>query len=161
MPKKMGSASDAAIAGVDQPLLQLAHFLGRLRRDAAEALQSAQERLSTSLSPSAMGRPPSSPTTSSRRRSSVPAPLGASAIAPAVDSSVTKMNPSTGISSVTLYLDLDDLANPEVPDRLHDDRAQDHHLAHVLVEQQRHVVGVDERQRDGQRRRQRQQHPRR
>ena len=64
----------------------------------------------------------------------------------------------SGSSIVTSHLDLDDLPDPDEADRLHDDRADEHHLAHVLVEKQRSCVGVDERQRDGEGGRQRHQH---
>ena len=73
-------------------------------------------------------------------------------------SSETNRNPSSGRSTVTLYLDLDDLADPDEADGLHHDGADDHHLAHLFLEQQLHVLGVDERQRHRQRGRQRQQH---
>src|SRR5262247_1188895 len=85
-------------------------------------------------------------------------PLGDSTIAAAAMRSETKTNPSSGRSNVTLHLDLDDLTNPEVPDRLHDNGAHDHHLAHSFLEQQVHVIGVDPGEGHAKRRRQPQQH---
>src|SRR6186997_938872 len=73
-------------------------------------------------------------------------PLGDSTMAAAAMSSETNTNPSSGRMTVTLYLDLDDLANPEVANRLHDDGAHDHHLAHLFLEQQIHVLGIHPRQ---------------
>src|SRR4029453_9481127 len=88
----------------------------------------------------------------------IAAPLGDSTMAAAAMSSETNTNPSSGRRTVTLYLDLDDFTNPEVTNRLHDDGAHDHHLAHALLEQQIHVLGIHPREHDTQRGRERQQH---
>ena len=80
------------------------------------------------------------------------------AIAPAVMSNVPKMNASSGRSIVdTLHLDLDDLLDPHVAGGLQAERAEEHHLPHALAEEQVHVLGVDEGQRDAQHRREREQ----
>src|SRR5262245_38533932 len=98
------------------------------------------------------------PPISSRRRSMTPAPCGASAIAAPATRSETNTKPSSGSSSITSHLDLDDLADPEVADRLHDDGAAHHHLTHALLEQEAHVFRVDEHQRAREHGGQRQQH---
>src|SRR5688572_10629162 len=69
---------------------------------------------------------PSSP----RRRSMAVLPRS-SDIPIAATSSEMKRNPIRGSSTVTLHLDLDDLANPDEPDGLHDDGAHHHHLPHL------------------------------
>src|ERR1700732_4270386 len=94
------------------------------------------------------------PVTPPSRRSIAPTESGASASAAAVTSSDPNMNASNTINTVTLHLDLDDPADPEKPNRLHDDRDHQRHLAHLVVEEQLHVPRVEERQRDGQGRRQ-------
>src|SRR5581483_4886852 len=78
--------------------------------------------------------------------------------APAAMRSDTNRNASTGRSNVTLHLDLDDLSNPHEPDRLQDHTGNQHRLTHALVEEWRHELGIDVRQRDRKRRGQRQQH---
>src|SRR6188472_3605237 len=88
----------------------------------------------------------------------IAAPLGDSTMAAAAMSSETNTNPSSGRKTVTLYLDLDDLANPEIANRLHDDGAHDHHLAHLFLEQQIHVLGIHPRQHHTQRGRECQQY---
>src|SRR5688572_26649554 len=105
---------------------------------------------------SCSGRSPT--VSSSSRRSMAEARRGISAIAAAVMIRVPKTNASNGRSIVTLHLDFDDLLDPQVPDGLHDERAEEHHLPHALPEQQVHVLGVDERQRDTEHRRQSEQH---
>ena len=45
-------------------------------------------------------------------------------------------NASSGNIIDTLHLDLDDLPDPDVSDRLHHDRGQQQHLAHALAEEQ-------------------------
>src|SRR6476660_4264081 len=94
---------------------------------------------------------------SSRRRSIAPARLGSSANAAAATMIDRKTNTSSG-SIIALYLDLDDLTDPYVADGLHHHGGHQEHLAHALPEQQVHVIGVDEGQRDTQHRGQRQQH---
>src|SRR6266853_5860571 len=98
-----------------------------------------------------------SPMTSPRRRSIVVA-LGVMAIAPAVTSSDTNRNAISGRNSITSHLDLHHLANPEVANHLHDKHAFEHDVAQMLAEQRRHVFGIDQRQRDRQKRRQAQQY---
>src|SRR5262245_22331323 len=88
--------------------------------------------------------PSTMPVTSPRRRSIAPAVLGMKAIAAAVTSSEAKANARSGRRSATLHLDPDDLANPEEPDRLHDQARDEHPLAHRIVEEQLHVLGVQE-----------------
>src|SRR5262249_38657501 len=95
---------------------------------------------------------------SPRRRSIVEVAPDDRAIAAAVTSSAANRNASTGRSMAALDLDFDDLTDPDVSDGLHDDRADQHRLPHPLVKQQAHVLGIDERQGDGERRWQRQQH---
>src|SRR5688572_14266100 len=85
----------------------------------------------------------------------MPPLAGANAIAAPTISSETNRNARIGSS--TLHLDLDDLADPDVADELHDDRGGDHLLPHALREEELHVIRVDEHQRDGERRRKRQQ----
>src|SRR5262245_24213917 len=94
---------------------------------------------------------------SSRRASMVEAADGMKAYASAPTSIEPNRNAMRGIS-IALYLDLDDLFDPEIPDRLHDRGGAEEHVADPLAEEQLHVLGVDERQGDGQERRQRQQH---
>src|SRR3954447_12041514 len=98
------------------------------------------------------------PVTSPSRRSMALA-LGDNAIATPPMSSEAKTNARSGSSSVTLHLDLDDLANPDIPNHLHDDRDHQQLLAHSRLEQQFHVRRIDDLERDAQRRRQRHQHP--
>src|SRR5947207_8343675 len=86
-------------------------------------------------------------------------PCGEKTMAPPAISSDAKRNASSGSSSVTLHLDLDDLLNPDIANDLHHDRRREHHLAHMLAKQRLHVFRVDERERDRQKRRQREQHP--
>src|SRR5687767_12851502 len=81
---------------------------------------------------------------SSSRRSIADARRGISAIAPPATIRVPKMNARIGRSIVTLHLDLDDLLDPQVANRLHDECAHQHHLADALTEQQIHVLGIDE-----------------
>src|SRR5438094_10414822 len=80
------------------------------------------------------------------------------AYASAVISSDPHTNASTGNKSVTLHLDLHDLLDPEKTNRLHHNRRHDHHLPDLVLEQHLHVLGVDNRQRESQKRGQRQQH---
>src|SRR5262249_31830262 len=94
-----------------------------------------------------------SPITSPSRRSMVVA-LGVMAIAPAATSSDTNRNAINGRNRPTSHLDLHHLADPEVPDDLHDDRAFQHDVAQAFAEERRHEFGVDDRQRDRQKRRQ-------
>src|SRR5687767_15013046 len=94
------------------------------------------------------GPPPISP----NRRSINAAAPGASAIAAAATSSEPNRNASRGSNRFTLHLDLDDLANPEVADRLHDDGDANRHLPHAVLEQQLGVLRADERQRERERR---------
>src|SRR5215831_7279691 len=98
-----------------------------------------------------------SPITSPSRRSMAD-PLGVTAIAPAAMISETNRNAIKGRNRVTSHLDLHHLANPEVPDDLHDNRAFQHQVAEVLLKERRHVVRVDRRQRNGQKRRQTEKH---
>src|SRR3954470_10661602 len=86
------------------------------------------------------------PVTSPSRRSMALA-LGDNAIATPPMSSEAKTNARSGSSSVTLHLDLDDLANPDIPNHLHDDRDHQQLLAEFLVEEQLHVCRVDDLQR--------------
>src|SRR5262245_44368377 len=72
-------------------------------------------------------------------------------------SAVPNRNASNGII-IALYLDLDDLLDPEVADRLHDRGGAEQHVADPFAEEQLHVIGIDERERDGQERGQREQH---
>src|SRR5215203_2792355 len=78
-------------------------------------------------------------------------------IAAATTSSETNRNPIRGSSTITLHLDLDDLANPEEADRLHHDRAKDHRAPHLRFDQRLDVLGADDRQHQGQRGREGQQ----
>src|SRR6185369_3305579 len=73
----------------------------------------------------------------------------------------TSADPQTNAkmtSSMGLHLDLDDLADPEETGGLHDDGASDHHFSQRLGEQQLHLRRRDEGEREGESRRQRQQH---
>src|SRR5688572_23152164 len=103
----------------------------------------------------------SPPVSSPRRRSIVVAAPCDMYIAAATTSSETQRNPIRGSSTVTLHLDLDDLADPEESDRLHHNRTQDHLAPHLRFDQCLDVLGTDDRQDHGQRRRQGQQHERR
>src|SRR6478672_10351073 len=94
-----------------------------------------------------VSRAPAPMVISPRRRSIVVVPSDDSASAAATTSSEANRNASRGRSIVTLHLDLDDLADPQEADRLHHDRPHQHHLAHVLAEEQLHVLGIDHRQR--------------
>src|SRR5829696_6140773 len=85
---------------------------------------------------------------SSRRRSIAVARRGIIAIAPAVMIRVPNTNASSGRNIVTLHLDLDDLLDPQEAGGLQRQRAEQHHLPHPLAQEQVHVVGIDERQRD-------------
>src|SRR3954471_777493 len=67
-------------------------------------------------------------------------------------------NARRGRSIDTLYLDLDDLLDPDVAGELHADRHHQQDLPHAFAEQHVHVVRVDERERDRQNRWQRQEH---
>src|SRR5229473_936472 len=97
------------------------------------------------------------PVTSPSRRSIAAAESGTSASAAAATSSDPNANASSAINTVTLHLDLDDPADPEEPDRLHDERDHQRQLAGAVFEEQLHVIRVEHRQRDGQGRRQRKQ----
>src|SRR5712692_10581637 len=97
------------------------------------------------------------PVTSPSRRSIAAAESGASASAAAATSSDPNMKASNAINTVTLHLDLDDPADPEEPNRLHHEGNEQRHLAHAVLEEQLHVLRVEHRQDDAQRRRQGQQ----
>src|SRR6478672_810589 len=71
------------------------------------------DRLSATGSPKTPAR---AATTSPSRRSMVPALLGLIAIAAPATSNETNRKPRSGSRIVTLYLDLDDLTDPEVAD---------------------------------------------
>src|SRR4051812_15070967 len=94
---------------------------------------------------------------SSIRRSMALARLGINAYAAAMTISEPKANASSGNIIDTLHLDLDDLPDPDVPDRLHHDGGQQQHLPHVLAKEDVHVVRIDEHQRDAEHRGQREQ----
>src|SRR6266850_8447079 len=68
----------------------------------------------------------------------------------AVTPSVPNANARSGSKVSTLHLYFDDLLDPDPADHLHCDRRGNHHLAHGVLEQQFHVLRVDERQRTGQ-----------
>src|SRR6266545_3046327 len=68
----------------------------------------------------------------------------------AVTPSVPNANARSGSKVSTLHLDFDDPLDPEPADHLHHDRRGNHHLPHGVLEQQLHVLRVDERQRKGQ-----------
>src|ERR1700682_6723596 len=97
------------------------------------------------------------PGTSPSRRSIAAAESGTRASAAAVTRSDPNMNASNTINTVTLHLDLDDPADPEEPNPLHDERDHERHLAHLVLEEQLHMLRIEYRQRDGQARRQREQ----
>src|SRR5258705_162288 len=88
---------------------------------------------------------------SNRRCSTTAEARGVRAMPAPKMSSETKTNPSNGNSSVTSHLDLDDVSNPEVPDRLENDGAGEHYSAHRLAKQELHLFGSDRRQRYGER----------
>src|SRR4029450_6555357 len=94
----------------------------------------------------------------SRRRSASPAFRPLSAYVMPVTINEPNTNARIGRSSVTLHLDLDDLLDPEEPNRLHDEAGDDHNVAHALLEEQVHVLRVDEGEREGEKCRQRHQH---
>src|SRR5947207_16014634 len=66
---------------------------------------------------------------------------------------------SSGSRIVTLHLDLDDLADPDIANHLHHDRHRQQLLAELFVEEQLHMSGIDDLERHAERRRQRHQHP--
>src|SRR5204863_5653725 len=82
------------------------------------------------------------PVTSPSRCSIAEGPAGASTIAAPATTIRPNRNASTAMSIMALDLDLDDLPDPDVANRLHDDGNDEHHLTHVLPEQQVHVVGI-------------------
>src|SRR5206468_8238092 len=92
------------------------------------------------------------------RRCSIVTVCGDIASAAPAISSDTQMNARIGRRSMTLYLDLDDLPDPDESDRLHHDRDGDHHSAHRLGDEHLDMLWTDERERHGERRRQRQEH---
>src|SRR5688572_29121862 len=98
------------------------------------------------------------PPTTSRSRAFMPVERAVRAYV----SPMTTTDPSTKASSGsiidTLHLDLDDLFDPDEPDCLHHDARNDHHLPHALLEQQVHMRGIEERERDGEKGRQRHEH---
>src|SRR5919201_6481954 len=98
------------------------------------------------------------PVTSPRRRSIV-VEVGESASATPAMSSEAKMNARSGSSSVTLHLDLDDLANPDVANHLHDDRDHQQLLADSRLEEELHMRRIDDLERHAERGGQRHQHP--
>src|SRR5581483_11727921 len=84
------------------------------------------------------------PVTSPRRRSIAAASPGANAYAAPTTTALAKRNASSGRSRVTSHLDLDHLTDPQIADRLQHDRPHQHHLTHVLAEEEVHVFRVDE-----------------
>src|SRR5688572_9946434 len=86
------------------------------------------------------------PTTSRRRRSMATELEPSSRYATAVTPSVPNANASSGSTVITLHLDLDDPLDPDPSDHLHRDRHGNHHLAHRVLEQQLHVLWIDERE---------------
>src|SRR3990170_8447056 len=95
---------------------------------------------------------------SSIRRSIPAAGFGSTARAMAAIRREPNTNASSGRSMDTLYLDLDDVLDPQEPQGLHHKRPDQHHLSHAFAKQQVHVLGVDERQGDAQECGKRQQH---
>src|SRR6476620_11881728 len=78
--------------------------------------------------------------TTSRRRSARPAFLPVRAKVTPVTTREANTKARIGSSSVTSHLDLDDLLDPEEPGGLHQDAGHNHHLSHLLFEQQVHMV---------------------
>src|SRR5256885_8430102 len=68
----------------------------------------------------------------------------------AVTPSVPNANARSGNKVSTLPLDFDHRLDPDPADPLHRDRRGNHHLPDRVLEQQVHVLRVDERQRKGQ-----------
>src|SRR5439155_1256482 len=89
--------------------------------------------------PNASSAPLSGVPVTSPRRRSIALELGDNAIAAAAMMSDAKTNARSGSKNVTLHLDLDDLADPDIANHLHDDCAHQQLLAQLLIEQQVHV----------------------
>jgi hypothetical protein len=147
----------AAVAGHRQLPLQLAHldgdcgatrpiFLSVVDDDAVIA------GIVGGLRDAFAGQQPRSDAARWRRRP------GASAIAAAATSSDAKRTQGAEAAAPRLHLDLDDLTNPEEADRLHHAAHRSASSAPSARETGVHVLGIDERQRNGERCRQREQH---
>src|SRR5688572_28758621 len=113
----------------------------------------SRRSLRTAGAPGSRSDTPSSPS----RRSMAFSPRSSDIPIAAISREMNR-NPTRGSRNVTLHLDLDDLTDPDEPDRLHDDGAHHHHLPHPDREERPHVVGADEHQRDGQECRKSEQH---
>src|SRR5581483_3270628 len=98
------------------------------------------------------------PVTSPRRRSMALEPGDRAMAAPATRSDANT-NARSGSIKVTLHLDLDDVADPDIANHLHHDRRHQQLLAEPLMEQEIHVRRIDHRQRRTERRRERHQDP--
>src|SRR3954452_11700368 len=154
MPKKMVRASSRRYPDCTRRSLRLPSSL--VERGAFSQTRFMKSKIdwSRGFSTSSGMRPVVS---SSMRRSMAPARLGMRAIAIAAITIEPNTNASKGRNIVTLHLYLDDLLDPQEPDRLHPERTGRQHPAHRLMEEHVHVIGVDERERDPQHRRQREQ----
>src|SRR5262245_48203081 len=96
-------------------------------------------------------------TSASRRSIAVPRAV-ANRRPTAATMPVATTNTITGMSTAISHLDLHDLPDPDVTHDLQDDGRENHHVPQPLLEEQVDVIGVDERQRDRERCRQRHQH---
>src|SRR6476661_8487123 len=154
MPKKMVRASSRRYPDCTRRSLRLPSSLAERGAFSPTRFMKPTIDWSRGFSTSSGIRPVVS---SSMRRSMAPARLGMSAIAIAAITIEPNTNASNGRNIVTLHLYLDDLLDPQEADGLHHERAGQQHPAERLVEEHVHVIGVDERERDAQHRRQREQ----
>src|SRR4051812_23347866 len=154
MPKKMVSASSRRYPDCTRRSLRLPSSFADRGAFSPTRFMKPMIDWSLGFSTSSAMRPVVS---SSMRRSIAPARLGMRAIAIAAMTIDPNTNASNGRNIVTLHLYLDDLLDPQEADGLHHERARQEHPAERLVEEHVHVIGVDERERDAQHRRQREQ----
>ena len=137
----------AAVAGVDQPLLQLAHLRRRPRRHAAEPLQRIDDGLAPYVGFVGLGRrhaghfaeAPLDRAGAARRQRHRRRPR------PAAMRTGTRAAAAAASRYTSILMTLRIQKNPIVCMTI---APIEHHLAHALGEQQLHVLGVDERQRD-------------
>ena len=120
----------AAVAGGDQPVLQLAHLADRLRRDVAEPLQRVDDHLLVAGVDRRLHRARRSTSPSRRSMATDAAPKSSSAAAG--DQQRREQEREQRKQQRHDYTSiLMNLADPEEADRLHDDRRADQHLAHA------------------------------